>query len=155
MLMMAQTSYKKRDIAEFKMSAKPVHQLSILDFQTHPVWTWVEDDGNLVEPIHLVPNWQDQYDTIFVLGNFMLHDGTSAPGTVAIRARDLAVYLVSISTPIGQLVDLPPQPLLMDNYRVSKETLASMLHKSIWAVFPITFQTSLPIDRKPISGTIR
>jgi hypothetical protein len=125
------------------MHDKPVYELSLADYQANPVWTWVDDDENLVTPVQLTNDWRQEHDAVFVLSSFLLGDGTSASGMVAVRAKDLSVYFISIFSADGRFVGLPLQQELES--LVSRESFASELGKTVAEVFPIKFQTTVPI----------
>jgi hypothetical protein len=122
--------------------SKPISELTIDDFRTHPVWTWAgEDDERLVEPLE---DLSQGHDALFIFSNFILSDGSTISGFIAIRTNDLSVYLVSLFGKYNRFFDIPLQLELrglIDAHRIEEE-----LDKGIKDIFPIRYVASYMPD---------
>jgi hypothetical protein len=128
---------------------KPISELNIDDFITHPVWTWAEEeDERLVKPLEDI---NEEHDALFISSNFILSDGSKIPGFIAVRSQDFSVYSVSLVGKNNRLFDIPLQlklRRLIDAHKIEEE-----LDKGMKDIFPIRYKASLTPD-KSLTGYI-
>jgi hypothetical protein len=128
---------------------KPISELNIHDFKTHPVWTWAEEeDERLVKPLKDV---NEEHDALFIVTNFILSDGSEIQGFIAVRSQDFSVYSVSLVGKNNRLFDIPLQlklRRLIDAHKIEEE-----LSKKIKDIFPIRYEALLTL-RKSLTGYI-
>lgn len=117
---------------------KDISQLIILDFVTNPVWTWDDDDGNVVIPLigEIKP---DEHNAIFVSSRFLLSDGSAIQGFVAIRMSDQKVYLIALADKHGNLFDIPLEISLRD--LIDLDQLNKSFGKGLSDIFPLKYST--------------
>lgn len=132
-------------------TAKPVHELTLSDFQRHPIWSWWDEDTDLVEPVDPT-GWREAHNAIFVLSTFTLNDGTSLPGEIAIRSGDVSVYLLHIWSADEKFVTLCLQSELRK--LCGREAFAAALGKPASSMYPLTYRTAVPIDGQIIEGVV-
>jgi hypothetical protein len=136
-----------------KLFPKKLGELTAKDFAVHPVWTWEDDDREIVIPIEPSNYRPHNHDALFVRADFQLSGGLRQAGVVSVRLSDRQVYLLSFFMPDGGIFDFPLQPELSG--LVSREELASSLGVPTHAVFPLTYQTPfLWRDGQQLAGQI-
>ena len=128
---------------------KPISELNIDDFITHPVWTWAEEeDERLVKPLEDI---NEEHDALFILSNFILSDGSRIPGFIAVRAPDFSLYSVALAGKNNRFFDIPLQlelRRLIDAHKIEEE-----LDKGMKDIFPIRYEASLT-PYKSLTGYI-
>jgi hypothetical protein len=128
----------------FHPLSKPISELSIDDFLTHPIWTWAdEDDESLVIPLEDI---NQDHDTLFILANFILGDGTKIPGFIAVRANNFSLYLMALAGKNNRLFDIPLQLQLRKLIDIDK--IQAELNKEAKDIFPIRYETTYPPDKR-------
>lgn len=115
-------------------------QLNINDFETHPLWTWEDDDGRVI-PLEVHEVISDEYDSVFVKCEIIMRDGTKVYGVASVRMSNHEVYLISFPEENGQLLDIPLQPLLSDLKALQLEKLRRQYNKDLDDIFPVNFIT--------------
>lgn len=128
-------------------------ELNISDFYTHPIWGFVDDDGDEVMPVdypgHLI--WSNGGESLFVLCKFTLNDGTNIDGVISVRMTNQSVYTLKFPYQDGSLFYFPVNSSLEG--RVSPKQLAFHLNKVSDDVFPIKFDTPFVFeDGKKLLG---
>lgn len=118
---------------------KPISELNIDDFITHPVWTWAEEeDERLVKPLEDI---NEEYDALFILSNFILSDGSKILGFIAVRARDFSIYSIGLAGKNNRFFDIPLQKELKRSIGAHK--IEEELDKGVKDIFPIRYEASL------------
>jgi hypothetical protein len=125
---------------------KPISELNIDDFITHPVWTWAEEeDERLVKPLKDI---NEEHDALFIVTNFILSDGSKIQGFIAVRARDFSLYSVALAGKNNRLFDIPLQlelRRLTDAHKIEEE-----LDRGMRDIFPIRYEASPTPDKRLI-----
>jgi hypothetical protein len=128
---------------------KPISELNIDDFITYPVWTWTEEeDERLVKPLKDI---NEEHDSLFIVTNFILSDGSKIPGFIAVRAHDFSLYSVALAGKNNRFFDIPLQlelRRLIDAHKIEEE-----LDKGMKDIFPIRYEASLT-PYKSLTGYI-
>lgn len=125
---------------------KPVSQLTINDFENHPIWTWVDDDGEMVCPIQDEKITSEKFDSVFVYCKMSFNDGTIAQGAIAVRLSDHSIYMVDISYKNRELISIPLQPLQVSYKETQLKKLCAWYSKELSSIFPIRHETSLTFN---------
>ena len=130
---------------------KKVGQLTLKDFESRPVWTWADNDEDIVCPIEKDIS---EVDAIFVLVDLRFNNGAQTKGFAAIRVINKQVYSIAIADSTGSFIDVPLSPELKTLVDLSKLEKAFSL--KIGDIFQIKFSTkSLAVLGKPIEGLIK
>ena len=140
---------------------KPVNELTIDDFNKFPVWEFALDeegdenqDETTVRPFKPIEDFNPDEGLFIVKAKFTYADGTTDYG-----------YLTPPNKSDDSLGRL--QPVIITNHgqvyfwcgsiKPSKEEIAgyySLLGKKRKDIFPIVFESTVEIFRKPIKGSI-
>jgi hypothetical protein len=134
---------------------KRVNEISIDDFIKNPIWTWEEDDGDVLIPIKYNDRLPDNYNALFVKSEFTLRDKTKVTGVVCVRLSDHNIYLLEFSDGNKGILQLPLQSKFIKILQQRKNKFSQLLGKPQEMIFPLTFNTPyLFIDGTKLEGTI-
>jgi hypothetical protein len=130
---------------------KKLSQLTIQDFESHPIWTWADEDTeDMVRP---ADTDYDEINSIFVLSDFWFNNGTHASGFMAVLMRNQQPYLAAINGDAGSFFDLPLNPKRMG--LANTDQLEERLNLRKEEIFPIKFCTHfLPFVGDQLRGEI-
>lgn len=130
---------------------KRLNQLTIQDFESHPIWTWSgEDAEDLVRPAYTD---NEELNSIFILSDFWFNNGTHASGFMAIIMRNQQPYLAAINGDSGSFFDLSLNSHLKG--RVHIDQLEEKFNLRMEEIFPIKFCTHfLPFTGDRLRGEI-
>jgi hypothetical protein len=130
---------------------KKLSQLTIQDFESHPIWTWADEDAeDMVRP---ADTDYEEINSIFVLSDFWLNNGTHASGFMAVLMRNQQPYLAAINGDAGSFFDLPLNP--HQKGRANIDQLEEKFNLRMEEIFPIKFYThNLPFTGDRLCGEI-
>lgn len=129
-------------------------ELTISDFQNYPIWTWDDDDDDLVVPV-IDKNKIIENDAIFVKALFVFNNGMNFGGILSLRVSDSEVYLIELQISKNSLICIPFQPLLANQKKQNIEILSQKMSLTKEEIFPISFETSIKLENgEKIRGKI-
>jgi hypothetical protein len=132
---------------------KHVYDLNEQDFINHPIWSWFDDDCDLVEPIEYLGFLPEDHDALFIYANLSFGEGTKTKGAISVRLSDRKVYLLMFFDHEGNLCDLPLRVESRSKRDIKK--LAKFLKLDPSRLFPISYSTEFEFaDGELLAGTI-
>ena len=120
---------------------KRVNEMSIDDFIENPIWTWEEDDGDVLIPIRFTDRLPDNHNALFVKCDFILKDKTQVTGVLCVRLSDHAIYLLEFFDENKGILQIPLQSRFEKILSQKKNEFLHLLGKSEDMIFPLTFST--------------
>jgi hypothetical protein len=130
---------------------KHVSQLTVGDFERHPVWTWHENDSDsaLVSPVEIAdPLKENDYEALFIRCKFILNDGTEIEGNVSVSLHTYSAYSIELFKG-GRRISFAGSPV------DTLEQLADGLGKSIDQITPLKYEASFRFENgTPIAGEV-
>lgn len=132
---------------------KRVSELKLEDFADHPVWTWEDDDGDMVVSVDYSALVANTHDALFVSCRYRLANGTQLYGAVSVRMSDRQVYLLTFYKADETAFDFSLQPELRSP--AARAALASFLDLTVDDIFPVAYEVTLgPGTVEQLVGTI-
>lgn len=74
--------------------AKLSFEMKESDYIDHPVWTWWDDDSDILIPISFKPYLPEDHDALFIYTKLEFNDRTSTNAVIGLRLSDRKVYLI-------------------------------------------------------------
>jgi hypothetical protein len=132
---------------------KQVYGLDEQDFINHPIWSWKDEDSDLVVPIEYIGFLPEDHNALFVRADLSFGEGTTTKGQIVVGVSDRRVFRLVLFDRNGNSYHLPLQIGLRSKQGVKK--LAKFLKIDPSKLFPIIYSTAFEFaDGELLLGTI-
>jgi hypothetical protein len=123
------------------------------DFKRHPVWSWWDDDYDLLEPVEFSPYLPGNRTTLFVYTPLLFQDQSTAEAAIVFRQSDRWVYLIVFFLPFGRRFDYSRMPMIATTKQL--RLLEKVLQKTYAEMSPAVFNTPYKFnDGTQLKGSI-